>query len=671
MSDTEVSGAESVFSPPPIQPPGVLLPSVPGGATGGEVEQVDGTTILDPLLGPTQEGEGGKGCETPKPLPKPCLPPLEHASTSSRPKECAGPNPDYEIRERETQLSAPQREEDECGGPVGINASKTTNAHQGQRSPPASTTPALPTQISPATRETALPGRAYRWRWTPEHKLQPELKPESRRVKRHPSPGSDESDIPPFAERMRFFEETSRSRSVSHLPGLVCRAQRPKVHPTNHRRYSDQDTDLYCPPEGGEPSNPEQNCSSSAHKPEDPKLGLNVDIQSSKSLCDSSTFCPVTALGPQDRSEQQQEISSISSTPAEVELRRENEQTQPNRKFSPTQRDQRCTGDLQTAEGALTPDCQSLWDASEAPERLLACSVEVEAEQSQEQAAAGSENKTGICERLNRCAAPHRGGIVESNEPPRRKRDPPPRPPPPNWAQFRHRRASCHNLLSSPPSPPPSLSRRESPLHPLPCPEVSRQRSHSFPLRDGGECLLHGPTLTPGPTVPQNPTLMHRVFRPVAPPAEQNPPLRYPTLPFDAMRLTDMRIAPQPQPRFYALKGSPVTRDDRRDALKQQMEAERERRPTSDTQHRLEAPVYSVQYSSEVPVGENGSVLKGHLPEPYFTMTCGPQRRTSGGNPKPETTPTHNAVAAAATPHGAQDTAAPHIIAPPQLGTSS
>ncbi|XP_034532644.1 protein Shroom4 [Notolabrus celidotus] len=107
--------------------------------------------------------------------------------------------------------------------------------------------------------EPAPAGKARRWRWTPEHKLQPEPEPERRsRVSgervvgvtgsRHgvcaftPSSTStysrssscsrmDESDILPFADRMKFFEETSKGMSGSNGSSLTSRRQnRPQQH---------------------------------------------------------------------------------------------------------------------------------------------------------------------------------------------------------------------------------------------------------------------------------------------------------------------------------------------------------------------------------------------------------------------------------------------------------
>ncbi|KAL1271564.1 hypothetical protein QQF64_030580, partial [Cirrhinus molitorella] len=128
--------------------------------------------------------------------------------------------------------------------------------------------------------EMAPAGKPRRWRWTPEYKLQPETKSsESRRNEatgqtwsgkmgstrgRTGSSSSrlgrtDECDIPPFADRRRFFEETSRklSQSVTNLSSLTSRNQRldkpgrlnyptspePLEMPTNlgRRRFSYQD----------------------------------------------------------------------------------------------------------------------------------------------------------------------------------------------------------------------------------------------------------------------------------------------------------------------------------------------------------------------------------------------------------------------------------------------
>ncbi|CAN9509439.1 unnamed protein product [Ophioblennius macclurei] len=126
--------------------------------------------------------------------------------------------------------------------------------------------------------EPAPAGKARRWRWTPEHKLQPEPAQQSSfssdRVlgvtgSRHgvcaftSSSSStsygrssscsriEETEILPFADRMKFFEETSKGVPVSNMSSLPgYRQKKPSRHPEHHggepalpptqRRYSYQ-----------------------------------------------------------------------------------------------------------------------------------------------------------------------------------------------------------------------------------------------------------------------------------------------------------------------------------------------------------------------------------------------------------------------------------------------
>ncbi|KAM9836603.1 protein Shroom4 [Aulostomus maculatus] len=122
--------------------------------------------------------------------------------------------------------------------------------------------------------EPAPAGKARRWRWTPEHKLQPEPEPNrlygvlGERVfgvtgSRHgvctftSSYGRssscsqmEESDILPFADRMKFFEETSKGMAGSHISNLSSRRRKSPQHPEHQgaelcqhptqRRYSYQ-----------------------------------------------------------------------------------------------------------------------------------------------------------------------------------------------------------------------------------------------------------------------------------------------------------------------------------------------------------------------------------------------------------------------------------------------
>ncbi|XP_068164002.1 protein Shroom4 isoform X2 [Antennarius striatus] len=128
--------------------------------------------------------------------------------------------------------------------------------------------------------EPAPAGKARRWRWTPEHKLQPEPQPERRcRIMDERVLGItgsqhgvctftssltssysrsssysrvEESDILPFADRKKFFEETSKGMSRVNVSSLSsCRQKKPPhlselqggelgQHITQ-RRYSYQD----------------------------------------------------------------------------------------------------------------------------------------------------------------------------------------------------------------------------------------------------------------------------------------------------------------------------------------------------------------------------------------------------------------------------------------------
>lgn len=118
--------------------------------------------------------------------------------------------------------------------------------------------------------EPAPAGKARRWRWTPEHKLQPEPEPDQHygvvtgsrhgvcafTSSSHSRSSScsriEESDILPFADRMKFFEETSKGMPASIVPSLSSHRQKKphhqpgiqgrdlsQQHPTQ-RRYSYQ-----------------------------------------------------------------------------------------------------------------------------------------------------------------------------------------------------------------------------------------------------------------------------------------------------------------------------------------------------------------------------------------------------------------------------------------------
>ncbi|XP_062820063.1 protein Shroom4 isoform X1 [Anolis carolinensis] len=61
-----------------------------------------------------------------------------------------------------------------------------------------------------------VPGRGGRWRWSPEHKLQPHNGSPQPPEPESPSRHSEESGLLPFADRRRFFEESSKPLSPTY-----------------------------------------------------------------------------------------------------------------------------------------------------------------------------------------------------------------------------------------------------------------------------------------------------------------------------------------------------------------------------------------------------------------------------------------------------------------------
>ncbi|KAI4895734.1 hypothetical protein NFI96_024048 [Prochilodus magdalenae] len=139
-----------------------------------------------------------------------------------------------------------------CGiNPVGQSRTMTQDTQVSQREiqsiPPAEATGSVCVRV---VEEVAPPGKARRWRWTPEHKLQPEMEALEKKSSEGTGPSTwklgttrgrvgsssgrssrvEESDIPPFADRRKFFEETIRnlSQSVTNLSSLTNRRQRPE-----------------------------------------------------------------------------------------------------------------------------------------------------------------------------------------------------------------------------------------------------------------------------------------------------------------------------------------------------------------------------------------------------------------------------------------------------------
>ncbi|XP_024606412.1 protein Shroom4 isoform X5 [Neophocaena asiaeorientalis asiaeorientalis] len=92
--------------------------------------------------------------------------------------------------------------------------------------------------------------RGGHWRWSPEHNLQPHValavenssNPGDKELKASTAQAGEEAILLPFADRRKFFEESSKSLSTSHLPGLTTRSktftQRPKPVDQNFQPMS-------------------------------------------------------------------------------------------------------------------------------------------------------------------------------------------------------------------------------------------------------------------------------------------------------------------------------------------------------------------------------------------------------------------------------------------------
>ncbi|XP_004434965.2 PREDICTED: protein Shroom4 [Ceratotherium simum simum] len=73
------------------------------------------------------------------------------------------------------------------------------------------------------------------WRWSPEHNLQPHVAlameapsnpGDNKELKTSTAQAGEEAILLPFADRRRFFEESSKSLSTSHLPGLTTHSNK-------------------------------------------------------------------------------------------------------------------------------------------------------------------------------------------------------------------------------------------------------------------------------------------------------------------------------------------------------------------------------------------------------------------------------------------------------------
>ncbi|XP_045394424.1 protein Shroom4 isoform X2 [Lemur catta] len=94
--------------------------------------------------------------------------------------------------------------------------------------------------------------RGGHWRWSPEHNPQshvalamegPSSPGDNKELKASTAQAGEETNLLPFADRRKFFEESSKSLSMSHLPGLTTHnnktfTQRPKPIDQNFQPMS-------------------------------------------------------------------------------------------------------------------------------------------------------------------------------------------------------------------------------------------------------------------------------------------------------------------------------------------------------------------------------------------------------------------------------------------------
>ncbi|XP_036404057.1 protein Shroom4 [Megalops cyprinoides] len=662
----EVDASGSAPGPSPVPHPWGRSVSVPGESAGADSTSessilsrdfggLSGSASMDTLLEEVREGGGRGGGEAPK--PKPGSSRQHRSSKSRRRSERFATNLRNEIQRKKAQLQRSREgpgallygeetvEEEEAGeavpepqarllslpsqpdrarryrapspsaaGPLNrLVSSSTPQLHVMAPSVPwrrdpdsARDHPQASQRPGPAdpgrSDELSLAGKARRWRWTPELKLQPELDSEKRSggiggVTSAVQPGravtsvsrsssrSDDCDIPPFADRRRFFEETIRSLSVSNLPSLTSRRQRPERHGVQprpaqrdapesapepgRRRFSYQggvqpEISPHGPPEARRQSvsssgrdrvsadperDPERDfCRDRVHSPVVPKpqqrpLSDEASRTPSPNQCPyehhnthsprspRSAFHLVPSPASQDNHHSRLGYDHRSRTPTEAYPVREREQTKLNRKFSLTERDYgRCRRDLQPAEGD-----------SRLPERLSVCSVEELQPPAQypQRGRALSESDIRLdaqrlCTRMAAFTPPTLSELEETTAAPKKKG--PPRPPPPNWEQFHRRRAShqgllsasYHNLPSSASSSPPPRdgpsSQRSGLLYP---------NSTARPPFDPDATRPRSHSLPPAREEPESgPAFTLRAFRPVAPsPKEHSLPLQHPNPP--------------------------------------------------------------------------------------------------------------------------------------------
>ncbi|XP_051641839.1 protein Shroom4 isoform X5 [Manacus candei] len=121
----------------------------------------------------------------------------------------------------------------------------------------------LPAPKGPPSPERAVPTARGRWRWSPERKLQPQRSPTPGELEGYsqgpvarssPPQGSDEAVLLPFADRRRFFEESSRPAPPQHSKPPVGDPGAFQPHGPEHRDVRRLSVDQpYSPPSPSRP----------------------------------------------------------------------------------------------------------------------------------------------------------------------------------------------------------------------------------------------------------------------------------------------------------------------------------------------------------------------------------------------------------------------------------
>ncbi|XP_027551997.1 protein Shroom4 isoform X3 [Neopelma chrysocephalum] len=121
----------------------------------------------------------------------------------------------------------------------------------------------LPAPKGPPSPERAVPTARGRWRWSPERKLQPQRSPSPGELEGYsqgpvarssPPRGSDEAVLLPFADRRRFFEESSRPAPPQHSKPPVGDPGAFQPHGPEHRDVRRLSVDQpYSPPSPSRP----------------------------------------------------------------------------------------------------------------------------------------------------------------------------------------------------------------------------------------------------------------------------------------------------------------------------------------------------------------------------------------------------------------------------------